>query len=696
MVRPTLSFTVRGALIKLPRILTSSARRDLAAGRITVIGPVGRGATPRDSRSTALARWSRFASAGLVVVIVGMSAFALWASQTSAHAARETAAANRLAADYLTAAQAIGSEESLERRYRLSPSRDSRAAHAAAARTVITALTRVRDEGQLTDARSVQAVLRTHARYLVVTDKVFAAVDRGDTDLVVRLESTEADPLFSYVQDTVDRAANQHQADAQAELAALRGTSTTLAEGVALVLLVGLTMALMLTAVLRRYRRDLDAERAQTIHDSLHDSLTGLPNRQLLTERLDAAAASGVRVGLVLIDLDRFKEINDTLGHGWGDELLTHIGPRLMATVRATDTVARLGGDEFAILLPEVTGLDDVMGVAEKLRLATEMPLRIAGADLSVEASAGVVISGEHGDDAQILLQRAEVAMYVAKSRKRGLAAYEPSEDFHDPSRLALLAELRRGIDLGELTLYYQPKLSLATGRIDGVEALVRWEHPERGIVPPDKFIPLAEHTGLIGPLTRFVVDSALRQARTWLDAGRPLQVAVNLAARNLADPHLADDILRALANHEVPAHLLCLELTESAITTEPERALELMLALRAAGVSFAVDDFGTGYTSLGQLRNLPLTELKVDRSFVATMTTERSNAVIVRSIVDLAANLGLTTVAEGVEDADTLALLASYGCAVAQGFYMSRPLPADAFDRWYAQRHADRLPIAS
>jgi diguanylate cyclase (GGDEF)-like protein len=644
-----------------------------------------------------LARSSRAATIGLVVVIVATCGFALWAAHTTAQAARDAAASNHLAADYLEAAQAVAAEESLERLYRLEPGDDTRAAHTAAAHTLIAALNRVRLEGGPTDRRAVVTVLIIHATYLVTVDKVFNAADRGDAALVSRLDIGDADPIFHYVEATVNNAAEEHREDALAQLASMRQVSTTLTWGVPLVLLIGLTLSLMFTSVLTRYRRDLDAERRQAVHDALHDRLTDLPNRQLLTDRLDAALQAGKRVGLVLLDLDRFKEINDTLGHRYGDELLIQIGPRLTATVRATDAVARLGGDEFAILLPDIGGLDDALVVAEKLRTATELPLRIAGADLTVEVSAGVVISGEHGHDAQTLLQRAEVAMYVAKERKRGVAVYEASEDAHDPGRLALMTELRRGIDQGELVLHYQPKVALPGGVLCGVEALVRWEHPRRGMLPPDSFIPLAEHTGLIGPLTRYVLDTALRQARRWADEGRPLQVAVNLAARNLADPNLCDDILALLRTHGVPSSLLCLELTESAITTEPEHALRLMTRLRAAGVSLAVDDFGTGYTCLAQLKNLPITELKIDRSFVGTMTTDRSNRLIVRSIVDLARNLGLTTVAEGVEDAATLAALGTYGCAVAQGYHMSRPLPADAFDRWYAETtevHPGSVPV--
>jgi diguanylate cyclase (GGDEF)-like protein len=622
------------------------------------------------------------------LVVLTMSGFALWASQTTARAASSASAANRLASYYLEASRAASEEMSLERSYRLVPTYETLAAHAAAERSFVAALHRVQTEGSASDRAQAQAILLTHADFVASAEKVFVAVDRGDTALATRIEYGQAEPLFR-VQHEVDRGATEHRKEAFDQLASMRRISATMTWGVPLVFLVGLAVAMVLSTMLARYRRDLDAERAQAVHDSLHDSLTGLPNRQLLATRLHTAVQTGRPVGLVLLDLDRFKEINDTLGHRCGDELLTRVGPRLTAAVRDTDTVARLGGDEFAVLLSDVTSLDAVLNIVEKLRLALELPIQIAGADLSVEASVGIVVSGEHGDDAQTLLRRAEVAMYVAKQRNRGVAVYDPSEDAHDPGRLALLTELRRALDQRELVLHYQPKVSLPSGEVCGVEALVRWEHPQRGLVPPDQFIPLAEHTGLIGPLTRYVLDVALRQGRRWMDEGRPLQIAVNLAARNLADPDLCDDVLTLLDAHGVPAHLLCLELTESAITTEPERALLLLTRLRAAGVSLAVDDFGTGYTSLGQLKNLPITELKIDRAFVGTMTTERSDGLIVRSIVDLARNLGLTTVAEGVEDAATFTALAANGCAVAQGYHMSRPLSAEAFDRWYVETQA-------
>ena len=431
------------------------------------------------------------------------------------------------------------------------------------------------------------------------------------------------------------------------------------------------------------------ALQAEMEHRALHDGLTGLPNRALLADRFDQALRAdqrgGTATGLLLIDLDRFKEINDTLGHHFGDQLLTQIGPRLAGVLRAGDTVARLGGDEFAVLLPEIGTLPAAVTVAEKLHVALAGSFAVDGVDLDVEASIGVVLSGEHGAHPAELMQRADVAMYVAKQRSLGVSVYDPDADGHSPERLALLGDLRRALTGDELVLHYQPKISLTTGQVCGAEALLRWQHPERGLVPPDAFIPLAENTGLIGPLTERVLDLALAQARRWADAGTPLQVAVNLSARNLLDDRIAGVVAAALDRHGVPAALLKLEVTESAIMTDPTRAKALLERLAGHGIALSIDDFGAGYTSLGQLKNLPVTELKVDRSFVQTMATDTSNGMIVRSVVELGHNLGLTAVAEGVETSEILAQLTGYSCDVAQGYHLSRPLPAEAFAGWLA-----------
>jgi len=427
------------------------------------------------------------------------------------------------------------------------------------------------------------------------------------------------------------------------------------------------------------------------LRHALHDALTGLPNRALLNDRcsqaLRADAREGTTTGVLLFGLDRFKEINGTFGHHYGDEVLAQVGARLTGVVRKVDTVARLGGDEFAVLLPDVGTLANARAVAAKLRAALETPFQVEGVDLDVEASVGVALSGEHGKDATTLLRHADIAMHVAKVRSFGVFTYDPAVDEHSPTKLALLGDLRRALDRGELVLYYQPQVNIRTGDIVGAEALVRWQHPERGLIFPDEFIPLAEHTGLIGPLTRHVLDAALAQARRWSDAGRPLTVSVNLSARNLLDEGLPNQVAELLAAHVVAPELLELEVTETAIMTDPVRAQQVLEKLAALGIRISIDDFGVGYTSLGQLRNLPVSELKIDRSFVTTMTEDPSNALIVRTVVDLGHHLGLTLVAEGVETAQALTVLSGLGCDIAQGYHLARPITVAAFDSWCAGR---------
>ncbi len=330
------------------------------------------------------------------------------------------------------------------------------------------------------------------------------------------------------------------------------------------------------------------------------------------------------------------------------------------------------------MLLPAVGGVEQALHVARQIRTALETSVEADGVWLDVEASIGVVVSGEHGSDVDTLMQRADVAMYVAKARGAGVSVYDADLDGHSPQRLGLLSELRRALDTGELVLHYQPKIGLLDSNVCGVEALVRWQHPERGLVPPDLFIPLAERTGLIRPLTRYVLDAALEQCRRWQDDGRQLQVAVNISARNLLDEHFVDDVIELLGTWQVRPGCLELEITESTIMADPIRARAVLTRLAGLGITLAIDDFGAGYTSLAHLKNLPVHQLKIDRSFVSSMLDERSDALIVRAVVELGHNLGLRTVAEGVEDRETRDQLAALGCDVAQGYLFSRPVPAE------------------
>jgi diguanylate cyclase (GGDEF)-like protein len=430
-------------------------------------------------------------------------------------------------------------------------------------------------------------------------------------------------------------------------------------------------------------------------HQALHDALTGLPNRDLFRDRIDQAIRTSrraVEAAVVMImDLDHFKEINDTLGHHMGDLLLEEVARRLSRTLREADTVARLGGDEFGVLLPLVSKPGDAAVVAQQLLLELREPFMLDGMRLEIDASVGIALHPTHGDDVETLQQRADIAMYSAKQSGRGYAIFEPELDRHSPRRLALAGGMRQAINDGQITLYYQPKADLQSGSVVGVEALARWNHPEFGIVGPSEFVPIAEQTGLITPLTSFVLDAALSQIRTWKDAGLELSIAVNLSARSFLDTHLAVEIPRLLNKWAVNASQLELEITESMLMTDSARAEATLERLSQIGLTLSVDDFGTGYSSLANLKRLPVDVIKIDKSFVMEMAVDASDAAIVRSTIDLAHNLGLRVVAEGVESEDAWRQLESLGCDYAQGFYLSRPLPADAATRLIRERGAAR-----
>ena len=633
------------------------------------------------------ARRSRWAIAGIVVVLAAVSGFVVWSPQATANAATRAAESSVLSDDFARAASAVAAEESLERKYRLEPSPAVHTRYVSAAADLMAALGRVSVDGDKEEAALAQQVLELHSGYLASIDRMFAAADRGDAAEMMRIDAQEVDPSFEAIHKLVAAEAATEHAVAVASIANLQRLEGLHRRITPAVFLVGLALVALLALVTRRYRKLLDSERTGALHDSLHDALTGLPNRNLLADRVDRALEDGSRggskTGLLLIDLDRFREINDTFGHRYGDALLTQIGPRLRAHVRDGDTIARLGGDEFAVLLPDIGDRATALVVADALQHALEAPFQVEGVDLDVEASIGIVLSGEHGDDAATLLQRVDIAMYVAKGQNLGIFVYDPGADGYSPGRLALLGELRRAVENNELFLHFQPQVSICTGEVIGAEALVRWQHPTRGIVFPDDFVPLAERTGLIGPLTAFVLNAAVTQAKVWSDAGQPLPVAVNLSVRNLSDEDLPRQVGAVLKAHQLPAALLKLEVTESAIMFDPVGAGRVLRQLADLGIDISIDDFGAGYTSLGELKSLPVTEFKIDKSFVMNMNKDASDALIVHSVVDLGHNLGLTIVAEGVENPAALEQLAAYGCDAAQGYHLCRPVAADAFDAW-------------
>jgi diguanylate cyclase (GGDEF)-like protein len=446
-------------------------------------------------------------------------------------------------------------------------------------------------------------------------------------------------------------------------------------------------IVMLVLPLLSVYKSGRDAMLSE--HQALHDGLTGLPNRMFFSDRASQLISTSEKqrttLAVLMVDLNNFKEINDWLGHHYGDLLLRGIGPRLRGTLRETDTVARMGGDEFAILLPEVTDADGASLVAQKVLDSLLQPFEIKGLALTVGASVGIAFSPAHGTDIEVLLQRADVAMYIAKESGGGYEVYSRERDF-SPDRIALAGEIQHAVDVGNITLHYQPIIELRTRRIIGIEALARWSHPERGMINPTEFIPVAEQSGLIDTLTMDLISRGLRERSEWGRVGSELILSVNVSPRQLLDGRFPEDLAVLLARHGTPAHTLKLEITESSVMGDPNRLKEVLERLRAMGVKLSIDDFGTGYSSLAHLTRLSVDEIKIDRSFVIGMSTNPNDAQIVRSTVMLAHNLGLVVVAEGVETEEARDQLLAQGCDCAQGYFLSRPLPPDKFGFWIRQ----------
>jgi diguanylate cyclase (GGDEF)-like protein len=432
-------------------------------------------------------------------------------------------------------------------------------------------------------------------------------------------------------------------------------------------------------------------------HDALHDALTGLPNRSYLHREMAGALAevAAGRVGgaaVMILDLDEFKHVNDILGHHRGDELLIEIGGRIVEAVGDAGTVGRLGGDEFAVLLPAAADEDEALRVGRRVLRALEQPVAVDGLEVEVGASIGIALAPLHATDPAALLKCADLAMYDGKTASaRGMRVYQPDLHATTPRRLTLVSELRTALQNGGIQVHVQPQAELRSGRVVGVEALVRWHHPELGWVSPDEFVPVAERSGLIGLLTTRVLDASLAACAQWHAAGRDLGIAVNLSARSLQDADLVDEVARLLKRHGVAADRLTLEVTEGSVMADPARAVAVLHQLRDLGVRLSVDDFGTGYSSLSYLQRLPVQEVKIDRSFVVALNSESENVAIVRAIVDLGRHLGLEVIAEGVEDEATWDLLASMNCDLVQGWHLARAMPIDELLGWLSSRDRSR-----
>ncbi len=450
----------------------------------------------------------------------------------------------------------------------------------------------------------------------------------------------------------------------------------------------GLGLALLYLAVFRLVvgaSRNLRRQADENLHQALHDSLTGLPNRTLFSDRVTQALAyarrDGSEVAVMIVDLDRFKEINDTLGHDRGDELLQQVGERLTKRLRGSDSVARLGGDEFALLLPRVPSASDARLVGLEIHRLLAEPFPINGIELDIRGSVGVAVSPAHGEDVGTLLQHADVAMYIAKASHSRVEVYDPAQDHYSAGRFELTAELRQAIDEGQLVLHYQPKVDTQTRRVVGAEALVRWQHPLRGLLTPAAFLPAVEHTELMRPLTDFVLEAAAAQAAAWRRRGWDIPVAVNLSARTVGDESLPAKVGFLLRRHGLPARALELELTESAVLANPERAAKVLAEIHGMGVHLAIDDFGSGYASVAYLTQFPINSVKIDQQFVLPLLVDPKAASIVQFTIDLGRTLELVVVAEGVEDEDLADALDELGCDVLQGYGICRPASAAALE---------------
>jgi diguanylate cyclase (GGDEF)-like protein/PAS domain S-box-containing protein len=768
--------------------------------------------------------WSfsgRFASLGLLTVLVGLLGFALFSAIATYRTGIEVTRATELKEAFGDARYSVGSEESLERKYRLDPSKEVRAGHRAAAEALVSALKKGALVGDAADRHLIDDVLARHQQYLRAIDRMFAAADNGDKTTVETIDLNEADPAFDVVEARVDAAANRHRLDATDQLRGLAIIQTRVLIATPIVFALGVLLVMFFWRAYRVYQwqaekslireasaaqsserrlyglvqnasdmilicaapgtviyqspaaetmwgypaadllgepvmtlvhpddqpaliehwnqlrqaipgaingadrtvglrfrngsgnwrdaefigtnllhdtavqgivvtvRDVTERKAfeqQLIQQAFYDGLTELPNRVLFRDRLEQAFVRASRhrdaIGLLFLDLDNFKLVNDSLGHDVGDKLLTEAAARLRSCVRAQDTVARLGGDEFVVVLELLTGEADALTVADAIAEEFSRPFLLAGREIVVTASVGIAIGAAGYEQADSLLRNADVAMYRAKSEGRGrYVVFEPSMHLDAVARLNLETELRRAIDHQELRVHYQPVVVMGTGQVNEVEALVRWQHPTRGLVSPDEFIAVAEETGLIIPLGKWVLETACRQVADWhkrVPGQPPLTLSVNLSPRQFQKPTLVADIALALSEAGLAPECLKLEVTEGVLMRNVEATIQTLWRLKALGVRIAIDDFGTGYSSLSYLKRLPLDVLKIDRSFVNGIGHDLEDTAIVRAIMAMAKSLGLKVTGEGVETAEQAAMLDAWGCDLGQGFYFGKPLDGE------------------
>jgi diguanylate cyclase len=536
------------------------------------------------------------------------------------------------------------------------------------------------------DAFQAQSLQNAYGGYSYTLRHLIAADQRGD-EVQVQRDAEQAALSASALRKQAAVNIARTRLEIGVIIRQTQDTSRQLQSAVEVMSGVDLVLVLFCALVLLAYQRNTERQAAENRYRASHDGLTGVANRNLLAERIDGVIdtvrRTGGGAGLLLLDLNRFKEVNDTLGHHYGDLLLQEVARRLTGAARQGDLVARLGGDEFAVLLPDVASPADLMAIGDRFRAAVCGAAELNGLSVDVSASIGAAGHPYHGTTAAELLQHADIAMYSAKRGHLGLALYRPEADEHTVERLSVLGELRHGIEHGELELHYQPKLAAGSRDLCGVEALVRWRHPTRGLLGPDQFVSVAEQSDLMPALTDAVLATALTQHRSWRRDGLLLPVAVNVGTACLLDTAFPSRVEAMLREYAVPTGQLTIEITESAMITDPARACSVLTALRDLGIRLSIDDFGTGYSAMSYLQSMPLDELKIDRQFTARIMAAPSGRAIVTSMVDLAHALSLDVVAEGVEDEETCALLERMGCEAVQGYHISRPLPAAEIRAW-------------
>ncbi len=634
---------------------------------------------------------ARCAIAALLLGLALLAGLAVLSTQSAARTAEEVAQRELVSQHWNAAYIAIGDEYETLTDYLRERDEADRAELTAVIGSAASDLRWLYANGG-TDAQQARALHNTYDGYSY-TLRNLVDPERAADPVRLMADAQQAASSAAALRRQAAASVARNNQEINALLTQSRTDSTHLLHAVELMSAVDLVLVLACAFVLLTYQNSTERQAADSRYRASHDGLTGIANRELLTERvkhaIEAADRDGTGVGFFLLDLNRFKEVNDTLGHHYGDLLLQEVARRLKGAVRADSLVARLGGDEFAVLLPGVEDTADLLGIGERLLGALNGIADLDGIAVDVSASLGAAHYPHPSGSAAELLQHADVAMYAAKRGHLGISLYDREADEHSFERLTVVGELRRAIEVGELELHYQPKVRMSDGRFLGVESLVRWRHPARGLLGPDRFVPAADQSGLMPAMTDALLAIALDQYRTWRAEGLTIPVAVNVGAACLLDAGLPGRVQTMLDRYGVPAHDLTVEITESAMISDPARATAVLADLRERGVRLSIDDFGTGYSSMSYLQTMPLTELKIDRAFTTKLTTPTGRAVI-GAIIELAHALDLAVVVEGVEDRETYDIARDLGCEVAQGYLLSRPLPAADIPAWASRALAE------